>query len=133
MMTLACRMVLLSIILILAAGTVAAKETIITTDNDQPVAATLTFAADPLKSMTEIPFTLEYNNKDILIHSAACALTMPAMEMPDNHPKLTCTDHNCTGKAVFTMGGVWQSTCGLILQDGSHTSIVFDIGMVKMK
>ena len=130
---LACRMILLSTILVLTAGTVAANETIITTDSDQPVAATLTFAAEPLKSMTEIPFTLACNNKNILIHSAVCELTMPAMKMPENHPKLTCTDHNCTGKAVFTMGGVWQSTCGLIMKDGSHTSIVFDIGMVKMK
>ena len=133
MNTLSYKMILLSIILILTACTVAANETIITTGNDQPVVATLTFAAAPLKSMTEIPFTLEFNNKDILVHSAVCDLTMPAMKMPDNHPKLTCTDHNCTGKAVFTMGGAWQSTCGLIMQDGSHTSIIFDIGMVKMK
>lgn len=113
--------------------TVIAAETTLKTGPEQPIAATLTFAMSPLESMTEIPFTLEFDNKDIHIHSAACDLTMPAMEMPDNHPKLTCTDYSCTGKAVFTMAGAWQSTCGLIMQDGSHTSIVFDIDMVKMK
>ena len=96
MNTLPYKITLLSIILTLTAGTVAANETIITTGNDQPVAATLTFAAEPLKSMTEIPFTLACNNKNILIHSAVCELTMPAMKMPENHTKLTCTDHNCT-------------------------------------
>lgn len=123
----------LSAFFILAATTVFATETVIKTGTDQPVTATLTFSASPLKSMTEIPFLVDFDNKDIHIQSAACSLTMPAMAMPDNHPKLTCTEHSCTGKAIFTMAGAWQSTFGLIMQDGSHTSIVFDIDMVQMK
>ena len=83
--------------------------------------------------MTEIPFNLAIKDKQMHIESAACSLTMPAMKMPNNHPKLTCTNNNCSGKAVFTMARAWQSTFGLIFQDGSLSSIVFDIDMVKMK
>ena len=64
---------------------------------------------------------------------ALTLLTMPAMAMPKNQPDLICTDNTCSGKAVFTMAGAWQATFGLIMKDGSHASITFDIDMVKMK
>lgn len=112
-----------------------AEETVLVTDQKQPIAGTLLFSAAPLKSMTKIPFRLnlaDSENKHS-IHSAACKLTMPAMAMPDNQPALSCSGSSCTGTAIFTMAGAWQATFGLILKDGSHASIVFDIDMVKMK
>ncbi len=124
----------LSIAILWSVTIVAAAETVFKTDKDQEIAATLTFATPSLKTMTEIPFniSLDADNKST-IQSAACELTMPAMPMPGNRPDLTCADNLCTGKAVFTMAGKWRATFGLIMQDGSHGSIVFDIPMVKMK
>jgi len=116
------------------AGSLNAAETIVKTDANQEVAATLVFSTSPLRTMTEIPFSFTLDeNGDKTIESAACDLTMPAMPMPDNHPDLSCSETECTGKAIFTMAGKWQATFGLLMKDGSHTSIVFDIAMVKMK
>ncbi len=113
---------------------VAAAQTVFNTDENQEIAATLIFEAAPLRTMTEVPFqvTLEGIN-NARIQSAACDLTMPAMPMPENRPDLSCSGNSCTGKAVFTMAGKWQATVGLIMKDGTHSSIVFDIPMVKMK
>ena len=133
----AVRIILLALIICLFSLTGAlASETVLKTGKDQPLSATLSFSAAPLKSMTAIPFTMTLdntNNKNPAIHSAACGLTMPAMAMPDNHPELSCTGNSCTGTAIFTMAGAWQATFGLILQDGTNTSISFDIELVKMK
>ena len=111
-----------------------AAQTVFKTDKDQKKAASLVFATASLKTMTEIPFTITLDEQsDATIQSAACDLTMPAMPMPENRPDLTCSGNRCNGKAVFTMAGKWQATFGLIMQDGSHSSIIFDIPMVKMK
>ena len=112
-----------------------ADETVLRTDQKQPIEGTLLFSAAPMKSMTKTPFRLnlaDTENKRS-IHSASCKLTMPAMAMPDNRPALSCSGSSCTGTAIFTMAGAWQATFGLIMQDGTHASIVFDIDMVKMK
>lgn len=110
-----------------------ANETTLHTDASQPLAASLKLSAAPLKSMTEIPFRFVLGNTAIGIRTAACELTMPAMPMPENRPDLECVDNSCTGTAVFTMAGAWRATFGLLLRDGSHASIVFDINMVEMK
>ena len=112
-----------------------AGETVLRTDQKQPIEGTLIFSTAPMKSMTKTPFRLnlaDTENKRS-IHSASCKLTMPAMAMPDNQPALSCSGSSCTGTAIFTMAGAWQATFGLIMQDGTHASIVFDIDMVKMK
>lgn len=125
---------ILCFIIFTSASVVTAGETAIKTDKNQEVAATLSFATAPLKTMTEIPFSLTLDDrKSVAIQSAACDLTMPAMPMPENRPDLSCTDNKCSGKAIFTMAGKWQATFGIIMKDGSHSSIVFDIPMVKMK
>ena len=111
-----------------------AAETVFKTDKTQKMAASLVFETVSLKTMTEIPFSITLDDQiNSSIQSAACDLTMPAMPMPENRPDLTCSGNLCSGKAVFTMAGKWQATFGLIMKDGSHSSIVFDIPMVKMK
>ena len=111
-----------------------AAETVFKTDKNQKMAASLVFETASLKTMTEIPFTISLDDQsDATIQSAACDLTMPAMPMPENRPDLTCSGNHCSGKAVFTMAGKWQATFGLIMKNGTHSSIVFDIPMVKMK
>lgn len=113
-----------------------AGELVLTSKTDQPIKGQLTFTSSPLVTMRELPFTLTVasssgNQADI--HTAVCDLSMPAMAMPENRPGLDCSGSVCTGKAVFTMAGVWQATFGLIMKDGTHASIVFDIAKVQMK
>lgn len=113
-----------------------AVESVLKSNNSQPVAGRLVFATSPLKTMTKIPFKLNLANSNgnkLSVHSAACELTMPAMAMPENHPDLNCSGSSCTGSALFTMAGAWQVTFGIIMQDGTHASIVFDIDMVQLK
>ncbi|PLY00620.1 MAG: hypothetical protein C0623_07095 [Desulfuromonas sp.] len=115
---------------------ISAAERVYTTDEDQPVFAKLVFAADALKTMTEIPFRIEFGDDPghrPILHSAVCSLTMPAMPMPANHPNLKCSKSTCTGTAVFTMAGAWQATFGLIMENGANTSISIGIDMVEMK
>ena len=126
-------MVLCLVALLCIAALAAAAETILHTEAGQPLAATLQLSATPLKSMTEIPFRFELEDAALVISSAACDLTMPAMPMPENRPSLECVANSCSGTAVFTMAGAWQVTFGLLLQNGTHASIVFDIDMVEMK
>jgi len=120
----------------LAAPLAFADESRYQTDEDQPVYGELVFASSPLKTMTEIPFRVNFGNDPDnapVIHSAVCSLTMPAMPMPDNHPDLVCEGSSCTGTAVFTMAGAWRATFGLIMKNGDHTSVDFNIKMVNMK
>lgn len=128
------KLIFLSTATLFLATSVLADETTIHADAKQEVGATLVFMMSPLKTMTAIPFTLTLDsNVKNNIDSAACDLTMPAMPMPDNHPDLICINNTCTGKAIFTMAGKWQATFGLLMKDGEHASIVFDIAMVEMK
>ena len=110
-----------------------ATETTLQTPTGQPLPATLHFSASPLKSMTEIPFRFELDDTALVISSAECDLTMPAMPMPENKPELECLANICSGTAVFTMAGPWRVTFDLFLKNDARTSIVFDIDMVEMK
>lgn len=116
-------------------GAARADETTLHTASDQTPEATLIFSTSPLVTMKEIPFrlVLETSSTSADIQSAGCSLTMPEMPMPDNNPDLDCRGRICTGKAVFTMAGRWRATFGLIMKDGHHATLAFDIAMVEIK
>ncbi len=126
------KMLLLAALLYTAVPATAA-DTTLPTQPGQPLPASLHFSASTLKSMTEIPFRLELEDATLVISSAACDLTMPAMPMPENRPALVCAANSCYGTAVFTMAGAWRVTFDLVLKNGTQTAIAFDIEMVELK
>jgi hypothetical protein len=98
--------------------------------------AILTFAADPLVTMTETPFTVELiggTGKVLSDAAVSLRLSMPAMTMPPNNPKAPWLEDAYHGVAVFTMAGEWAAI--MIIQRPGHDVIDldFDLGTVKMK
>ena len=98
--------------------------------------AVLTFAAAPLLSMTEIPFTVELTGGTGTIFSDAAVslrLAMPAMAMPLNNPKALWQDGAYHGMAVFTMAGEWHAI--MVIQRPGHNvvDLTFKLGEVQMK
>lgn len=98
--------------------------------------AVLTFAADPLLSMTETPFTVNLTGSTGKVFSDAAVslrLMMPAMAMPLNNPKALWLDDAYQGLAIFTMAGEWNAI--MIIQRPGHDVIdlTFKLGQVRMK
>lgn len=98
--------------------------------------AVLTFAAKPLVTMTEIPFTVQLTGGTGKIFSDAkvsLRLLMPAMAMPLNNPKALWLDKAYHGQAIFTMAGEWDAI--MIIQRPGHDVIdlTFKLGEVQMK
>ncbi len=98
--------------------------------------AVLTFAAKPLVTMTEIPFTVQLTGATDKVFSDAAVslrLLMPAMSMPLNNPKAFWKDTAYHGQAVFTMAGEWDAI--MIIQRPGHDVIdlTFKLGEVLMK
>ena len=98
--------------------------------------AVLVLADAPLKTMTETPFAIEiYDAHGQPVKEAALrlSLTMPAMPMPPNHPKVTWSEGAYRGSAVFTMAGAWQVQAIMERAGFPPEEIVFDIEMVVMQ
>lgn len=98
--------------------------------------AILTFAADPLITMTPIPFHLiltDLSGSPIPDAKVRCELTMPAMAMPENRPAIKETDGAYWGEALFTMAGEWRSEFHVAMPDGRLEILVFDIERVLLK
>ena len=98
--------------------------------------AAIIFAASPLKTMTEIPFSIELidgTGSTIKNAELALSLTMPFMAMPPNNPKATWRENSYKGRAIFTMAGVWQVNVEINRSDSATEKIIFDIEMVVMK
>jgi hypothetical protein len=98
--------------------------------------AVLTFAADPLMTMTETPFSIELiggTGKILSDAAITLRLVMPAMAMPLNSPKATWQGSAYQGTAVFTMAGEWAAI--MIIQRPGHDVIdlTFKLGEVMMK
>lgn len=98
--------------------------------------AVLTFAAKPLVTMTEIPFTVQLTGgtgKVFADAKVSLRLLMPAMAMPLNNPKALWQDKAYHGQAIFTMAGEWNAI--MIIQRPGHDVIdlTFKLGEVQMK
>ena len=98
--------------------------------------AVLTFAADPLLTMTETPFSVKLTGSTGKVFSDAAVslrLIMPAMSMPINKPKALWQDDTYQGVAIFTMAGEWNAI--MIIQRPGHDVIdlTFKLGQVQMK
>ena len=98
--------------------------------------AAIIFADSPLKTMTEIPFSIELNDETgstIKNAELALSLTMPFMEMPPNNPKAGWREISYKGRAIFTMAGAWQVNVEIKRPKTATEKIIFDIEMVVMK
>lgn len=96
----------------------------------------LTFAAAPLLTMTETPFSVELigaTGKSLADAAVSLQLVMPAMTMPLNNPKARWQDDAYRGSAVFTMAGEWNAI--MIIQRPGHdvVDLIFNLGEVLMK
>ena len=98
--------------------------------------AVLTFAANPLQTMTEIPFTVQLTGstgKVLADAAVSLRLVMPAMAMPLNNPKALWQDDAYQGIATFTMAGEWNAIM-LIQRPGYDViDLTFKLGQVQMK
>lgn len=98
--------------------------------------AALTFSANPLYAMTEVPFAIELHDaKGQSIDKAmvSISLDMPAMPMPKNTPAARWLMGAYRGKAIFTMAGAWQAFVDVRIPDGPQEVLVFDINEVLIK
>jgi len=99
--------------------------------------ASLEFAAAPLVTMTPIPFRLELKkagNTPFAGAKVRCDLTMPAMPMPENRPKVMETEPGIyTGEAIFTMAGAWQAAFSVENPAGGKEILLFEIEKVLLK
>ena len=123
-------------LLCLFCATVEAAVTRIETKRKAGGNAMLVFADAPLKTMTETPFTIEINDaqgQPVKEEVLRLSLTMPAMPMPPNHPKVTWSEGAYRGSAVFTMAGAWQVQAIMERAGFPPEEIVFDIEMVVMQ
>lgn len=114
----------------------AGSETRLETSGPNGLKGILTFAAAPLQTMTEIPFSLElYTAEGTAVVDALLAVDfdMPAMPMPKNSPVTTWQRDAYRGVAVFTMAGAWQVKVRVNDAGGGEDRLVFDVAQVMMK
>lgn len=99
--------------------------------------AVLELEADELVTMTAIPFRLLINDaagKPLIGARVSCDMTMPAMTMPENRPKVTARDGGYGGELIFTCAmGAWRIDCLAEKADGSRQTMTFDIDRVRMQ
>ena len=104
--------------------------------NSQGYRGLLTFAAAPLVTMRPTPFRLvlfDPRGRPTTAPELVCDLTMPAMPMPENRPRLTPGKTAYTGKAVFTMAGAWRVSILIHPAGGEESRLIFDIDRVLLK
>lgn len=98
--------------------------------------ADLQLKATALTTMTPIPFRLVIRDAagyPIEGAQVFCDLTMPAMSMPKNQPKVTEKNGVYRGEMIFTMAGAWRATFEFTPRSGSPGKVVFDLGKVFLK
>lgn len=131
------RMLLLSMAIFLTTTSAfAAQETILGQTALTSGKVTLTFAAAPLKAMTEIPFSLEITDdtgNEINDAELSINMDMPAMPMPPNTPEATWREGAYRGAAIFTMAGKWQMTVDIQRPGHDLEQVKFAIEQVLMK
>jgi len=100
------------------------------------IVATLDFEADPLVTMQEIPFELvirDPQGNTLQGLAITSDMTMPAMPMPPNKPRVLPQGDRYRGTVIFTMAGAWQATFTVTPQEGKTYPLAFDIPSVLLK
>lgn len=115
---------------------VAAGSTRFEATGDLGTAAILELQQAPLRVMKAAPFTLR--TTPVLpvvpaVREILCNLTMPAMPMPANKPKVLRQGNIFTGTMVFTMAGAWQAEFSVPLPSGKVEHFVFVFDQVLLK
>jgi len=100
--------------------------------------AVLELDTDVLVTMTMTPFRLSIKDAagtPLTGAKVRCELTMPAMAMPENRPKVTeREDGSYGGELIFTCAqGAWRMTCQAEKGDAGSQTMIFDIPKVRMK
>jgi hypothetical protein len=117
--------------------TAAAAPIRIAATNAAPGSAVLELQTDELVTMTAIPFRLLINDaagRPLSGARVSCDMTMPAMTMPENRPKVIERDGAYGGEMIFTCAmGAWRIACVAEKPDGTRQAMTFDIDRVRMK
>jgi hypothetical protein len=98
--------------------------------------AILEVAADPLLTMRPVRFRLILHAPDgsrTTEPQLDCDLTMPAMAMPENRPRIEATTDEYLGEAVFTMAGRWEAEMTVRVADKAVDRLVFPVERVLLK
>lgn len=98
--------------------------------------AVLELRQSPLTVMKATPFALHATPTlppSPAVREILCDLTMPAMPMPLNQPKVERSGNDFTGTLVFTMAGAWQAEFVIPLPGGKEERFIFDIPQVLLK
>jgi len=98
--------------------------------------AVLTLAANPLETMTEVPFRIvltDASGSAITEATVSLDLYMPAMPMPPNEPKALWNNGAYHGLAIFTMAGEWRALIKIGRSGQEPIEVDFNLGVVRMK
>lgn len=90
----------------------------------------------PLVVMKPLRFTLHTTPvlpETLVVGDIFCDLTMPAMPMPPNHPKVQRQGGAFSGEMIFTMAGAWQAEFRFPFPDGKEERFSFTIDQVLLK
>lgn len=130
------RLLMVSGLLFVCTGPVLAEQTRFAKSLPDGGRVELVFAAAPLVTMTEIPFSVALTGSTGMpIRDAAVGLDldMPAMPMPPNHPQATWQDGAYRGTAVFTMAGEWIATMNIQRPGYDRVTTDINLGIVRMQ
>lgn len=99
--------------------------------------ATLELQADALVTMTALPFRLiirDETGRPVTGAQVGCELSMPAMVMPENRPKIVERDGAYAGEMILTCTmGDWRMACVATQADGQRRTISFDLGTARLR
>lgn len=102
-----------------------------------PDGAVLELQTDELVTMTAIPFRLfvtDAAGQPLTGARVSCNLTMPAMAMPENRPKVVERDGAYAGEMVLTCTmGDYRVACVAENDQGLQRTMTFDIGRARLK
>lgn len=128
---------LTALLLTLVPGLGYASHIELTAKGAEPGSAVLELATEVLVTMTPIPFRLlirDAQGQAVKGAQVSCEMTMPAMKMPENKPKVTERDGAYSGDLMFTCAqGAWLISCEVAAKGQPKKILTFDIERVRMR
>jgi hypothetical protein len=99
--------------------------------------AVLELQTDELVTMTALPFRLILHDeagRPVTGAKVDCELSMPAMAMPENRPKIVERDGAYAGEMILTCTmGDWRMACVATQADGHRQTMSFDLGTARLR
>ena len=99
--------------------------------------AVLELHTDELVTMTALPFRLiirDETGRPVTGAQVGCELSMPAMVMPENRPKIVERDGAYAGEMILTCTmGDWRMACVATQADGQRRTMSFDLGTARLR